>query len=189
MADGQEATGFVAGLGPESEAEAERLNARALAIAEASARGDSGPLAEAFGDRVPPGELKARNEKIRQESEARLGPFKGVRVMGTVPAQAPQRPAPDDGAGRVRYRGRPRVRARHGLHPVRLGAGRGSSGATLDLPPPATEFRPVSESRFASYSLATGSGTEIAFELDPSGRVTGLSFGIGAMRTIAKRVG
>jgi hypothetical protein len=65
----------------------------------------------------------------------------------------------------------------------------GLAGARHLDTPPATEFRPVSASRFASYSLATGSGTDIAFELDPSGRVTGLSFGLGAMRTIAKRVG
>jgi len=188
VADGQEATGLLAGLGPESEAEAERLSARALAIAEASARGDYGPLAEAFGGRVPPGELKARNDKIRQEREARLGPFKGVRVMGTVPAQAPNGPRrtmePGESVTVVA------LEFERGTAYSRfLWGPEGLAGARhLDVAP-AIEFRPVSASRFASYSLATGSGTEIAFELDPSGRVTGLSFGIGAMRTIAKRVG
>jgi len=63
-------------------------------------------------------------------------------------------------------------------------------GRDPDLPgPPVTEFRPVSASRFASYDLAVGSGTEIGFELDAAGRVTGLSFGTDALRTIAKRAG
>ena len=54
--------------------------------------------------------------------------------------------------------------------------------------PPATEFRPVSESEFASYSLAAGTGNQVRFELDAAGHVTGLSFGAGALRAIAKLI-
>ncbi len=189
FADGQDATGLLAGLGPESAAEAGRLNAAAAALAEATARGDSGPLAAAFGGRVKPAEIKARVEKMRQERESRLGAFKGVRVLGSVPAPPPAGP-------------RRRVEPGESVSVVALEYERGTAytrfvwvgeglvGRDPDLPAlPATEFRPVSASRFASYNLAAGSGTELGFELDDAGRVTGLSFGTDAMRTIAKRVG
>lgn len=189
VADGQDATSLLAGVGPESAAEAERLNAAAAALAEASARGDSAPLAAAFGGRVSHDVLKARVEKMRQEREARLGAFKGVRVLGSVPAAAPPGPRRTMEPGEsvtvvaLEYE-------RGTVYTRFVWGGEGLVGRDPDLPaPPATEFRAVSASRFASYSLATGSGNEVGFEIDPPGRVTGLSFGIGAMRTIAKRVG
>lgn len=188
VADGQEATGLLAGLGPEGAAAAEAFNARALAITDASARGDYGPLAEAFGGRVRPGELKARNEKIRQEREERLGAFKGVRVMGTVPAPAPRGPRrtmePGESVTVVA------LEYERGTAYTRLVWGEeGLVGRDPDLnAPPATEFLPVSETGFASYSLAAGTGSEVRFELGPDGRVSGLSFGDGAMRPIAKPI-
>jgi CubicO group peptidase (beta-lactamase class C family) len=187
VADGQEATNLLAGLGPESATEAELLNARALVMAEAGARGDYGPLAEAFGGRVPPGELKAMNEKARQEMEARLGAFKGVRVLGTVPGQSPRGPRrtmePAESVTVVA------LEFERGTAYSRfLWGGAGLVGARHFDAPPATEFLPVSVAKFASYNLAAGTGTEISFELDPAGRATSLSFGLGAMRVIAKRV-
>jgi CubicO group peptidase (beta-lactamase class C family) len=187
VTDGQEATSLLAGLGPEAAAEAERLNARALAIAEASSRGDYGPLAEAFGGRIPPGELKARNDKIRQEREARLGPFKGVRVLGTVPGQTPRGP---------RRSMEPAESVTIIAHEFERGAAysrflwgpEGLVGARHFDAPPATEFRPVSATEFACYSLATDVSTGLTFEVDAAGHPSGLSFGLGAMRTIAKRI-
>ena len=188
-ADGQEATSLLAGIGPEWAAEAERLNAASASLAEAIARGDSAPLAAAFGGRASPGEIKARVEKMRQEREARLGAFKGVRVLGSVPAGAPPGPRrtmePAESATVVA------LEYERGTAYTRFAwSGEGLIGRDPDLKAaPATAFRPVSASRFASYNLAAGSGTEVGFELDGAGRVTGLSFGTDAMRTIAKRAG
>jgi CubicO group peptidase (beta-lactamase class C family) len=187
VADGQEATGLLAGLGPEAAAAAETLNARALAIAEAGARGDYGPLAEAFGGRIPPGELKARNERTRLEREERLGAFKGVRVLGTVPAPQPRgrrrsmEPAESATIVALEYE-------RGTAYSRFLWGEEGLAGARHFDKPPAVELRPVSEVEFASYSLASGTGQQVTVELDASGRVTGLSFGAGAMRAIARLI-
>ncbi len=117
-----------------------------------------------------------------------LGRVQGRPRPGVRPRAGPAR-AEVDRAGRVRHRRRHRVRARHGLRPLPVG-GEGLVGATRHFDSaPATEFLPTAASRFASYNLALDSGTEVGFEIDDAGRVTGLSFGTDAMRAIAKRAG
>lgn len=187
VAYGQEATSLLAGVGPEAAAEAERLNARALAIAGASSRGDYGPLAEAFGGRMPPGELKARNDSVRQQREKRLGAFKGIKVLGTVPGQGPRgrrtTMGPAESTTIVEFE-----HERGSAYSRFLWGEGGLVGVRAFEAPPATEFLPVSTTEFASYSLASGAGTRISFTVDSSGRATGLSFGSGDKRVSADRV-
>jgi CubicO group peptidase (beta-lactamase class C family) len=186
VAVGQDAANLLTGLGPEAVAEAERLNARALIISEASGRGDYGPLAEAFGGRMPPGELKARNEKTRHDREAKFGPFRSVKVLGSVVAPRPlgQRttmgPAESSTVIQIEHE-------RGSVYLRFLWGEGGLMGVRQFDAPPAAEFRPVSKTEFASYNLSTGARNEVGFELGPDGRVTGLSLGEGAMRAIAKR--
>jgi len=185
-ADGQEAVSLLAGAGPEAAEAIDKLNARARSMVESSAKGDYAAIYEAFGGSMPLEQVKEQEEALWKQREEKFGKFEGVTVVGTILSQRPKGIKTTMGPGQ----GRTAVKIefeRGAVFNVFNWGEEGLMGIRALTAAPAQLFLPQSATTFVSYDLGSGNGTQIEFELDPSGKVRGLSITAGEKRITAAR--
>ena len=184
--DGQGAVSLLAGAGPETAETIEKFNARACSIVESSAKGDYAPIYEAFGKSMPLDEVKQQEESLWKQRKEEFGNLKGVTVVGTVLGQRPKGIKTTMSPGEARTTIKLSFERGEVFNVFNWGE-EGLMGIRTLTAAPAQLFLPQSATTFASYDLASGNGTQIGFELDPSGKVKGLSVVSGEKRIIAER--
>jgi hypothetical protein len=185
-ADGQEAVSLLAGAGPESAEAIDKLNARARSLVESSAKGDYAPIYEAFGRSMPLEEVKKQEGSLWKERTEKFGGFKGVAVIGTIASQRPKGLKTTMSPGQARTT--LKLEFERGAVFNIFNWGEDGLMGIRDLSAaPAQEFLPLSPTTFASYDLASGNGTRIGFEIDSTGKVTGLSITAGGQVFTAVR--
>lgn len=141
---------------------AARLNERAAAILRSSLTGDYVPWQQARGDDTSVEQIRALQERMWAQRRQRLGAFRSLRVLGTVPAP----PDEDDGPGAARrHRTVVELQFENGSAFVEfLWGPRGFLNGVdprdggLEVP-----YRLESPSGFATYNLNTGATRRIAF--------------------------
>jgi len=185
--DGQEAVSLLAGAGPEAAETIDKFNARARSMVESSARGDYAAIYEAFGKSMPLEEVKEQEEALWKQRKEKFGEFKGVTVVGTVLGQRPRGIKTTMSPGQARTTIKIEFE-RGAVFNVFNWGEEGLMGIRALTAAPARLFLPQSATTFASYDLASGNGTQIGFELDPSGKVKGLIITAGEKRITAARI-
>ena len=185
-ADGQEAVSLLAGAGPEAAEAIDKFNTRARSLVESSTKGDFTAVYEAFGRSMPLDQVKEQEEALWKQREEKFGKFKGITMVGTVVGQRPKGIKTTMGPGQARTTIKLEF-ARGAVFNVFNWGEEGLMGIRALTAAPAQQFLPQSATTFASYDLASGNGTQIEFELDPAGKIKGLSFTAGDKRIMAAR--
>jgi hypothetical protein len=146
-------------IGPAADARArlERLNARSRAIVEGLSKKDYGPIAEAFGPRMPRERIERMESAMWANREARLGAFRSVKPVGT---------ARTEGGDYATL-----VQVQHERGPgwlVYMWNGDALVGIDALENPPSPRFVPVTSTpaltEFAGWSIQNGSSGRIRFE-------------------------
>lgn len=190
VSEGQEAISLLMGDGPDATARLQELNARSMAIVDAAAKGDYGPLSKALGPQLPLPleEIQKREDTVRKQRTEAFGALQGTYVLGTVLQAASRGPrttmSPVDATTIIRY-----DFERGSAYTLFMWGGGSLVGIRPQPAPPAIAFLPQSQTTFASYDLSTGRTSEIGFSLDPAGRVTGLKILSSPNPVEAKRAG
>ncbi|HYR10935.1 MAG TPA: serine hydrolase domain-containing protein, partial [Longimicrobium sp.] len=148
--EGQEAYAVL--NGGAGDARLDSLGARAVAMLQASTRGDYAPMHQAMGGETPLDEVRRMNEEYMTDARERLGELQGVEHVGTSP-----RGARAFTVVRMRFeRGTPLLRVIW------------EDGKVADIspmrPPPPTLFVPTAADAWASYDMATGAITRVRIE-------------------------
>jgi len=128
------------------------LGPQAVTMLQAAAAGDYAPLHQAFGGEPPLEQLRGMHEEFMAEVVERLGPLRGVELVGTTP-RAP-------GAMTV-------VRLRHerGAQLLRVTwAGGRVAGMSPMREPPAMLFVPVAADTWTSFDIGTGAAMRLRVE-------------------------
>ncbi len=187
-ADGQEAMSLLSGGEPVVTEEAAAHNARAQAIAEASARGDYDPLFEAFGKRMPLDQIKRQEETILRHNIEKLGALKSIRTLGTF--QGPKPGGLKTTMGAPEASTTVRFEFESGATFTRYMWGpEGLAGMGVYFTQPSQSFLPQSVTEFFGYDLALQLTASISFEIEAGKRATGLAFVVNGQRVTLKRVG
>jgi CubicO group peptidase (beta-lactamase class C family) len=149
-ARGPEGTALLFPLSERAREIAPDLEARTRTILEGLFRGDFAPLAEAFGG-MPVAEVRAQEEALMADRHARLGAPTGFEIVGLVPM-----PAGPGVLARIDF-------TRGVAWNTYVWAPEGLQGVRPTPEPPAADYRPVSESAFASFRLRglPGPGLEL----------------------------
>jgi hypothetical protein len=173
--EGQEALSLLAGSGPDAEARAAELSARARAIVDAGLKGDYGPLAKAIGPGMPLSleELRKREDAVSRQRTDAFGTFREARVLGTVVRTAGRGPrttmSPAEATTIVRF-----DYERGTAYTQFVWSAEGLVGIRPGPAPMAFAYRPLSDTAFASYDLSAGRTTRISFKTGAAGRVEAL---------------
>lgn len=138
------------------------LNARTAGLIGKLVQGDYQALYEAFGGGVPLERIEARQKRIREEMEKRLGTYKSFRVLGTIPLEGVS-------ATLVQYD------FEKGTETIQCVWGpRGLLGIRVPATPVKIKFLPQTATEFIGYDIGTSRLDKVQFKLDNNGAVTGL---------------
>jgi hypothetical protein len=132
-----------------------RLEARTADIAGRAFKGDPTGVHEAFGGRFGLEETRQREVQLMRDREARLGPYRGYAVVGSLPR----------GEGRVETVVRVDFERGSVYNRFVWGPRDGLQGIQATPEPPATRYVPVSETAFVSFRLGdTAPQRRLSFE-------------------------
>jgi CubicO group peptidase (beta-lactamase class C family) len=132
-----------------------RLEARTAEIAGRAFKGDPTGVHEAFGGRLGLEQIREREAQLMRDREARLGPYRGYAVVGSLPR----------GEGRVETAVRVDFEQGSVYNRFVWGPRDGLQGIQAGPEPPATRYVPVSETAFVSFRLGdSGSQRRLSFE-------------------------
>lgn len=132
-----------------------RLEARTADIAGRAFKGDPTGVHEAFDGRLGLDDIRERESGLMREREARLGPFRGYAVVGSLPR----------GEGRVETVVRVDFERGSVYNRFVWGPRDGLQGIQAGPEPPGTRYVPVSETAFVSFRLGdTAPQRRLSFE-------------------------
>jgi CubicO group peptidase (beta-lactamase class C family) len=132
-----------------------RLEARTVDIAGRAFKGDPTGVHEAFGGRFGLEETRQREAQLMRDREARLGPYRGYSVVGSLPR----------GEGRVETVVRVDFERGSVYNRFVWGPRDGLQGIQAGPEPPGTRYVPVSETAFVSFRVGdTGPLRRLSFE-------------------------
>jgi hypothetical protein len=123
-----------------------RLEARTADIAGRAFKGDPTGVHEAFGGRFGLEETRQREVQLLRDREARLGPYRGYAVVGSLPR----------GEGRVETVVRVDFERGSVYNRFVWGPRDGLLGIQAGPEPPGMRYVPVSETAFVSFRLGDG---------------------------------
>jgi CubicO group peptidase (beta-lactamase class C family) len=123
-----------------------RLEARTSDIAGRAFKGDPTGVHEAFGGRLGLEQIREREAQLMQDREARLGPYRGYTVVGSLPRAE----------GRVETSVRVDFERGSVYNRFVWGPRDGLQGIQAGPEPPSTRYVPVSETAFVAFRLGEG---------------------------------
>lgn len=161
-AEGQDAMGLLMGADIDNP-KYEELSNRTAAIVEKAVKGDYQALHQAFGGRVPLDRIQSRQKEMWQEMQDRFGPYKGFRVLGTIPFES-------DATTFVQYE------FENGTETIQYIWGpRGLMGIRVPAIPVKSKFLPQTATEFVGYDIGLARLAKVQFKLDENGAVTSLT--------------
>jgi CubicO group peptidase (beta-lactamase class C family) len=132
-----------------------RLEARTADIAGRAFKGDPTGVHEALGGRLGLEEVRQREERLMRDREARLGPYRGHAVVGSLPR----------GEGRVETAVRVDFERGSVYNRFVWGPREGLLGIQAGPEPPGARYVPVSDTAFVSFRLGdAGPQRRLSFE-------------------------
>jgi CubicO group peptidase (beta-lactamase class C family) len=147
---------LLAGVPPGERERYERLGARTADIAGRAFKGDPTGIHEALGGRLDIDEIREQEGQLMRDRVARLGPYRGCAVVGSVPY----------GEGRVETAVRVDFEKGSVYNRFLWGPRDGLVGLQAGPEPPGARYVPVSEREFVAFRLGGGGGPQrrVSFE-------------------------
>jgi CubicO group peptidase (beta-lactamase class C family) len=142
----------------------ERLGARTADIAGRAFKGDPTGIHEALGGRLGLEQIREQETQLMRDREARLGPYRGHAVVGSVPY----------GEGRVETAVRVDFERGSVYNRFLWGPRDGLVGLQAGPEPPGARYVPVSEREFVAFRLGGGGSPQRRVSFEGEGGSTAL---------------